>query len=556
MILDRRTFLAGTSALAAVSPVSAGWEPTKRLPDPAVEIVDPKLCQVPARLGGRGACGVGLPLGGGTGLVRRSASPCLQRRVERPAHEVGRGNGAVSVLRRPSNYANGCTRDRQGRLLVCEHRSRSVTRTEHDGTLTVLLDRFEGKRLNSPNDIVCRSDGSIWFTDPAFGPNPYEAMAAPELPGNVYRLDPSTGEAVVAVSGIKGPNGLCFSPDESQALRGRGPVRAQSSDPRLRRRRERDPDGQRPCLLRLRQRDCGRVPGGCRRKPLVRLGHGRGGLDGVIVLSPEGKLIGRIHLPERCGNLCFGGRDRNRLMMAATRSIYTLYVNTRGAGICSSRWLLPYDQTAQAQVSISAMLQSHSGLVRPAQASRSMLDFNQLRCFVAVAEELHFGRAATRLNMTQPPLSRQIQVLERVLDVQLLERTSRSVRLTAAGRSFLPEAQHILRLAETATHVTRQVAAGRSGVLKLGFTAASAYDFLPRLVTACRAYPARRDPVPARDGHQGSVEGLLSGPDRCRADPAARDASRSRRRAGFGRAAHRRRAGRPSLGRTPDLGPQ
>ncbi|WP_457105148.1 LysR family transcriptional regulator [Methylobacterium sp. P5_C11] len=115
-----------------------------------------------------------------------------------------------------------------------------------------------------------------------------------------------------------------------------------------------------------------------------------------------------------------------------------------------------------------------------------MFDFSQLRCFAAVAEELHFGRAAARLNMTQPPLSRQIQVLERVLDVQLLERTSRTVRLTAAGRSFLPEAQRILRLAETATLVTRQVAAGRAGVLKCGFTAASAYDFLPRLVTAFR----------------------------------------------------------------------
>ncbi|MEL6064470.1 MULTISPECIES: LysR substrate-binding domain-containing protein [unclassified Methylobacterium] len=115
-----------------------------------------------------------------------------------------------------------------------------------------------------------------------------------------------------------------------------------------------------------------------------------------------------------------------------------------------------------------------------------MFDLSQLRCFAAVAEALHFGRAAARLNMTQPPLSRQIQVLERILDVQLLERTSRSVRLTAAGRSFLPEAQRILRLAESATHVTRQVAAGRGGILKLGFTAASAYDFLPRLVIALR----------------------------------------------------------------------
>ncbi|MGY2053131.1 LysR substrate-binding domain-containing protein [Methylobacterium sp. JK268] len=116
-----------------------------------------------------------------------------------------------------------------------------------------------------------------------------------------------------------------------------------------------------------------------------------------------------------------------------------------------------------------------------------MIEFSQIRCFVAVAEELHFGRAASRLGMTQPPLSRQIQVLERILDAQLLERSSRSVRLTAAGRSFLPEAQRILRLSEAAAHVTRQVAAGRAGTLKLSFTAASAYAFLPDLVTACRA---------------------------------------------------------------------
>ncbi len=140
-----------------------------------------------------------------------------------------------------------------------------------------------------------------------------------------------------------------------------------------------------------------------------------------------------------------------------------------------------------------------------------MLDFSQLRCFVAVAEELHFGRAATRLNMTQPPLSRQIQILERVLDVRLIDRTSRSVRLTAAGRSLLPEAQRILRLAETATYLTRQVAAGRAGTLKLGFTAATSHDFLPRIITAFRRlYPdvtvALREMV-----SKDQVEALLSG---------------------------------------------
>lgn len=116
-----------------------------------------------------------------------------------------------------------------------------------------------------------------------------------------------------------------------------------------------------------------------------------------------------------------------------------------------------------------------------------MFDLNQLRCFVTVAEELHFGRAAVRLNMTQPPLSRQIQVLEHIIDAPLLERTSRSVRLTPAGRSFLPEARRILKLAESASQVARRIALGKTGSLKIGFTAAAAYGFLPELVAACRA---------------------------------------------------------------------
>lgn len=117
----------------------------------------------------------------------------------------------------------------------------------------------------------------------------------------------------------------------------------------------------------------------------------------------------------------------------------------------------------------------------------SMFDLNQLRCFVTVAEELHFGRAAARLNMTQPPLSRQIQVLEHIIDAPLLERTSRSVRLTPAGRSFLPEARRILKLAESASQVARRIALGKTGSLKIGFTAAAAYGFLPELIAACRA---------------------------------------------------------------------
>ena len=126
--------------------------------------------------------------------------------------------GAASVFRKPSNHANGNTRDRQGRLVTCEHEGRRVTRTEYDGSITVILDRFEGKRLNSPNDVVVKSDGSIWFTDPPFGIlGNYEGeQAAPELPTNVYRVDGRTAAATVVTGDINGPNGLCFSPDESK----------------------------------------------------------------------------------------------------------------------------------------------------------------------------------------------------------------------------------------------------------------------------------------------------------------------------------------------------
>src|SRR5207249_7148853 len=122
------------------------------------------------------------------------------------------------VFRKPSSYANGNTRDRQGRLLTCEHDARRVTRTEYDGRVTVIADGYEGKPLNSPNDIVCKSDGSIWFTDPPFGVLGYYEghLAGPELPTNVNRVDPQTGQLAVAAGDVNRPNGLAFSPDESK----------------------------------------------------------------------------------------------------------------------------------------------------------------------------------------------------------------------------------------------------------------------------------------------------------------------------------------------------
>jgi gluconolactonase len=196
---------------------SASWTPASRYPDPAVQVLDPSfaryhlpLVAIERLATGFRWCEGPVWFGDGRYLLW---SDIPNNRMMKWEEETG----AVSVFRRPSNYANGNTRDRQGRLVTCEH-MRRVTRTEYDGSVTALVDSFEGKRLNSPNDVVVKSDGSIWFTDPPFGilANYEGRKAEPELPQNVYRLNAETGEAVVVAGDIKGPNGLCFSPDESR----------------------------------------------------------------------------------------------------------------------------------------------------------------------------------------------------------------------------------------------------------------------------------------------------------------------------------------------------
>jgi gluconolactonase len=238
--------------------------------------------------------------------------------------------GAVGVFRRPSNFANGHTRDRQGRLLTCEHGARRVTRTEYDGTITVIADRFDGHPLNSPNDIVCKSDGSVWFTDPPFGIlGYYEGYAAtPELPTNVYRVDGKTGQQSVATGDVNRPNGLAFSPDESKLYI------VESAAPRMIHVLDVVDGGTRLANKRV-FIDAGvGTPDGFRVDIDGNLwcgwGMGQEGLDGVSVFNPNGVLIGRIDLPERCANVCFGGTYRNRLFMAASTSLYALYVNTQG----------------------------------------------------------------------------------------------------------------------------------------------------------------------------------------------------------------------------------
>jgi gluconolactonase len=239
-------------------------------------------------------------------------------------------NGAVSTFRSPSHNANGNTRDRQGRLITCEHDARRVTRTEYDGSITVILDAFEGKRLNSPNDVVVKSDGSIWFTDPPFGILGYYEghKAAPELPTYVYRVDPQTGRATVAVGDIDRPNGLAFSPDERTLY-----VVDCGVTPRTIRAYDVVADGTATENGRV-FIDAGGTPDGFRVDVDGNLWAGWGmtpAEDGVMIFNPHGEPIGRIALPERCANVCFGGRYRNRLFMAASQSLYALYVNTQGA---------------------------------------------------------------------------------------------------------------------------------------------------------------------------------------------------------------------------------
>jgi gluconolactonase len=245
--------------------------------------------------------------------------------------------GAISEFRKPSNNANGLARDRQGRLLACEHLTRRVTRTEYDGSITVLADRFDGKRLNSPNDIVCARDGSIWFTDPSFGIGGYweGEPAQQELPHAVYRIAPD-GKLQQVITDLLAPNGLAFSPDESVLY----VVESRAAPHRLIWAYDVGPGGQ---LGGKRVAVDAQGPGAfdgfavdvegnlwCGLGSNGAAGVEPQGLDGVRVYTSKGRALAHIHLPERCANVCFGGRHRNRLFMAASHSLYALYVNTQG----------------------------------------------------------------------------------------------------------------------------------------------------------------------------------------------------------------------------------
>ena len=308
------------------------WEPSQRYPDPLVQVVDPSFAPYRLNLAKVERIAPGMrwaegPVWFGDGRYLLW-SDIPNNRMMKWEEETG----AVSVFRKPTNFANGNTRDRRGRLITCEHGGRRVTRTEYDGRITVVADCFDGKQLNSPNDVVVKSDDSVWFTDPPFGLLGYYEgyVAKQELPTNVYRVDAQSGAITVVASDITRPNGLCFSPDESRlyVVDCGTPRSIQVYDV---------VDGGTRLANKRRLIDAG--PGGtpdgmrCDVDGNLWCGWGMGNaeLDGVAIFNPEGKLIGRINLPERCANLCFGGLQRNRLFMCSSTSVYSLYVNTQGA---------------------------------------------------------------------------------------------------------------------------------------------------------------------------------------------------------------------------------
>ena len=335
MSMGRRRFVGAAAAVGITAARSAWaqWQPSPRYPDPLVRALDPTFHRYRLGLAKVERIATGMRwaegpvwFGDGRFLLWSDIPNDRIMRWDEPS-------GSVSVFRQPAQNSNGLTRDRQGRLVTCEHLTRRVTRTEYDGSLTVIADRFEGRPLNSPNDVVCKSDGSLWFTDPPYGILGYYEgeRATPELPTNVYRWDPDTHTVSAVVSDIERPNGLAFSPDESVffVVEG-GPA------PRVMRAYDVVDDGKRlanrRALFTLAERD---TPDGFRVDVDGNLwcgwGMGADGLDGVRVFNPAGKAIGHIDLPERCANLCFGGRHRNRLFMCGSTSVYALYVNTQGA---------------------------------------------------------------------------------------------------------------------------------------------------------------------------------------------------------------------------------
>ena len=350
--MNRRGFLlAAGGALAAtraaaqtvVTPAGSGALPvpheglplgplSAHYPDPAVQTLDRRFPGTPGNAsvervasGFRWAEGPAYFAAGRYLVFSDVANNRLMRLIE--------DDGRISTFRQPSMNANGNTVDHAGRLITCEHFSRRVTRTELDGTITVLAERAGGKRFNSPNDVAVAPDGSIWFTDPTYGlGSDYEGeKGTKEQAGNhVYRIDPASRAVTKAADGFDQPNGITFSPDGRTAyIVDSGQAAcifafdADLASGRLTNRRVFTSSGGPGISDGLRCDVAGNV--------WTTFGWGDAKEDGVRCYAPDGTLLGKIHLPEVAANLTFGGPLRNRLYICASTSVYAIYVSTRGA---------------------------------------------------------------------------------------------------------------------------------------------------------------------------------------------------------------------------------
>jgi gluconolactonase len=324
--------------LANTDPLPLGPLPGSRYPDPHIESLDKSF---------KGSAG--------TGAVERVATGF--RWAEGPVYFAGgryllfsdipnnrimrycEDDGHLSVYRQPSMNSNGNTIDREGRLITCEHSGRRVTRTELDGSITVIADKFNGKKLNAPNDVVVASNGSIWFTDPGYGiKGDYEGLKEPfeQEKHNVYRVDPKSGDVKVVVDDFVMPNGIALSPDEKKLYVIDSGLTEGEKNPAWIRVFDVDIDAGKVSNGKVFANDF--APGftdGMRCDTdgnlWCSMGWGDPKEDGVRCYSPEGHLLGKIHIPETVANLCFGGQQRNRLYICGSTSLYAVYTSAQGA---------------------------------------------------------------------------------------------------------------------------------------------------------------------------------------------------------------------------------